>query len=69
MNIFLKLCAAGLACAFIAAGTIAANANPIPADVTATTVAPSTSAIVIALNPQPLPPGRADDFDDYDFEG
>jgi hypothetical protein len=70
MNIFLKLCMAGLACTFIAAGAIAANADTNPVDATASTMDRSTTATVLALNPQPLPPGdRDDDFDDYDFRG
>jgi len=47
-----KLCAAGIVCAALAAGTMAANANVGSGD-----VAPAARlGTVVALNPQPLPP-------------
>ena len=60
MNAFLKLCAAGLAGALISTATIAAPSQPASVDVSANV------AMVVALNPQPLPPYTGGD-DDYDF--
>ena len=69
MNIVLKLCAAGLTCAVIAAGTIAAHAEKSPLEAAASTIGASGAPIMLALNPQPLPPGyHNDDEDDY-FRG
>ena len=64
MNVVLKLCMAGLTCAAIVAGAVAANANSRPADAGAPAIAKTSGAILLALNPQPLPPGDRDD-DDY----
>jgi hypothetical protein len=66
MNTFAKLCLAGLACALIASATLAANAG---AGLSGATLNASSAATMIALNPQPLPPGYTrDDEDDY-FRG
>lgn len=59
MNICLKLRVAGLTCAVLADGTIAAKANPDPVDIHAPTIDNSGPAIVFALNAQPLPPSMA----------
>jgi hypothetical protein len=67
MNIFSKLCLAGLACAAVAAATLASNANVGFRDVAAATASANRGATMIALNPQPLPPG--DREDDFDFRG
>jgi hypothetical protein len=66
MNIVAKLCLASLAIAFLAVGTFASSVNVKSGDVAAATNAAS-GALVIALNPQPLPPGDRDD--DFDFRG
>jgi hypothetical protein len=65
MSNFSKFFAAGLACALIAAGTLAAGADA------GTRQAPNGAGVAdlnVALNPQPLPPGmeRPDD-DFFDF--
>jgi hypothetical protein len=54
MNILLKLCGAGLACALLASGAPSASANVAPADEAA--VVASATGVVVAINPQPLPP-------------
>lgn len=65
MNIFSKLCLAGLAIAIIATGSLASSANLNASDA-ATTTSANSDATMIALNPQPLPPDR---YDDFDFRG
>jgi hypothetical protein len=67
MDIFSKLCVAGLARAAVAAATLASNANVGFGDVAAATLSANSGATMIALNPQPLPPG--DREDDFDFRG
>jgi len=66
VNAFLKLCAAGLAGALIGAATIAAPSQPAPVGLNASTIDKSSAPIIVALNPQPLPPYTGGD-DDYDF--
>jgi hypothetical protein len=66
VNAFLKLCAAGLACTLINTATIVATSQPAPVDANASTINKSSVAMVVALNPQPLPPYVGGD-DDYDF--
>jgi hypothetical protein len=64
VDAFLKLCAAGLAGALISTATIAAASQPALVDANTSTI--HIAAMVIALNPQPLPPYTGGD-DDYDF--
>jgi hypothetical protein len=45
-----------VACVAFAAGTVAANATAGSGDVTAATATKAAIGIVVALNPQPLPP-------------
>jgi hypothetical protein len=67
MNVFSKLCAAGLTCIVVAAGTIAGNANVGPANVTTSTISTRSIETADALNPQPLPPHEGGLYDDFDF--
>jgi hypothetical protein len=67
MNSFSKFCVAGLVCAVIAAGTLAANASANLSDAAHPAVGASAGTM-IALNPQPLPPFTDGDDDDY-FRG
>lgn len=65
MNIISKLCLAGLAIAIIATGSLASSAKFNSGNVAAASNA-NSGATIIALNPQPLPPDR---YDDFDFRG
>jgi hypothetical protein len=65
MTTISKFSLAGLVCILIATGTLAANASH--------GVAPTAGArsvgTMVALNPQPLPPGYRNDDDDDVFRG
>lgn len=63
MNSFSKFCLAGLVCAVIAAGTLVANASASLGDRAHTTLSASSAGTMVALNPQPLPPGDREDED------
>jgi hypothetical protein len=66
MTTISKLFLAGAFCAAIAAGALAANAGAGDAD--KTFVGANAAGVMVALNPQPLPPLWDGDEDDY-FRG
>jgi hypothetical protein len=66
MNTVSKFFLAALVCAAMVAGSLLANADLGHAARTARSV--NSAAVMVALNPQPLPPYTGGDEDDY-FRG
>jgi hypothetical protein len=56
MNDIAKVGVAYIACAALAAGTIAASSNAGRGDLSTSIVTKPSIGTIIALNPQPLPP-------------
>jgi hypothetical protein len=67
MNNFSNLFAAGLVCALIAAGTVAASANVGTSDRVDPIVSASARGVTVAINPQPLPPREDPEADHFDW--